>query len=377
MNILQVTPYYAPAYPFGGVVRSVEGMARALVQYGHSVTVLTTDALSQSARYNGYNDEVIDGVRVVRARNLSVYLRGKLNLSTPLNLRQFASKLAAEADVIHCHEFRTVENLLITPLAQKLSKPLILSPHGTLTASTGRSTLKSVWDRLLSPAVARRFNHIIGLTQAEVDEAKNFWSQFGTSAAFGVIPNGVNLDEYAPNQPKAHSSEITCLFMARLHPRKGAHLLAEAFLRANIPHSRLIIAGADEGGLHLIPRDPRITLAGFLDGTARLRAFHEADLFALPAVGEGLPMGVLEAMASGLPVLISPGCNLPEAAEYKAGVIVEPEIGMLTDALRDLLTNRDMRQLMGAAAQKLVRERFTWESIAVRLEQIYQSMIEP
>ena len=371
MNILHVTPYYAPAYPFGGVVRSVEGMARALVRRGHQVTVLTTDALSQEGRYNSYNDELLDGVRVVRARNASVYLRGKLNLSTPLNMRRLARELVSAADLIHCHEFRTVENLLVTPLAA--DKPLILSPHGTLTASTGRSALKSAWDALLSPAVARRFDHVIGLTQAEVDEAQIFWKHFGTQAGFSVIPNGVNPDEYPPAE--RHHDEITCLFMARLHPRKGAHILAEAFLQANIPNTRLVIAGADEGGLHLIPRDARITLAGFLDGAARMQAFYDADVFALPAVGEGLPMVVLEALATGLPAIVSPGCNLLEVGQYGAGVVVEAEVEALAGALRDLLTDAAKRQIMGLAAQKLVRERFTWDAIVVRLEQVYQSLI--
>lgn len=372
MNILHVTPYYAPAYAFGGVVRSVEGMAQALARRGHTVTILTTDAQSQTERYNGYNDQLIEGVRVIRAKNASIYLRGKLNLSTPINMWPLARKLIDSADVIHCHEFRTVENLLVTPIAARRGKPLVLSPHGTLTATTGRSALKSAWDSLLSPAVARRFDHVVGLTQVEVDEAQAFWAQFSADAKFSVVPNGVNPDEYPEKSP---TSATTCLFMARLHPRKGAHLLAEAFLQANVPNTRLVIAGADEGGQHLIPRDPHITLAGFLDGEARMQAFHEADMFALPAVGEGLPMTVLEAMACGVPVIISPGCNLPEVAQHGAGLIVEPEVDALAAALRDLMTNATKRRAMGEAARRLVEEHFTWDSLAVRLEQVYQSLL--
>lgn len=64
MHILHLSPYYKPAYAFGGVVRAVEGMAGALVKRGHQVTVLTTDALDQTARYGGAADEMADGVRV-------------------------------------------------------------------------------------------------------------------------------------------------------------------------------------------------------------------------------------------------------------------------------------------------------------------------
>lgn len=382
MNILHVTPYYAPAYAFGGVVRSVEGMARALARRGHRVTILTTDALNQTEHLGAPPREMLDSVQVIRARNFSPFLRGRFNLSTPFALRHLARDLMPDAAVIHVHEFRTVENLLVTPAAGSLGKPLILSPHGTLTPTTGRSALKSAWDALLSPAVARRFGHVIGLTQAEADEARALWARFGASAQFTVIPNGVNPDEYT-NLPPGESfrakfglgDSAMCLFMARLHPRKGAHLLAEAFLRANIPDARLVIAGPDEGGLRLIPHDARITLTGYLSGQDRLAAFAAADLFALPAVGEGLPMGVLEAMAAGLPVLISPGCNLPEVEQYSAGLIVEPRLEPMANALAGLLADADRRRVMGAAARRLVSERFTWESIAVRLEQVYQSML--
>ena len=63
MRILHLTPYYAPAYAFGGVVRSVEGMARALARRGHTVTVLTTDTLDQQTRYVGDLETIQDGSR--------------------------------------------------------------------------------------------------------------------------------------------------------------------------------------------------------------------------------------------------------------------------------------------------------------------------
>ncbi len=162
MNILHLTPYYAPAYAFGGVTRAVEGMARALADRGHTVTVLTTDALSPTERCSGSPDELRDGVRVVRARNL--WPRGRLNLSSPLTMERLATDLLAEAEVLHLHEFRTVENLLVTPMAARRGLPMVLSPHGTLTLTTGRGGLKAAWDRLLSPLVARRIAAVIGLT---------------------------------------------------------------------------------------------------------------------------------------------------------------------------------------------------------------------
>jgi glycosyltransferase involved in cell wall biosynthesis len=388
MHSLHVTPYYTPAYAFGGVTRSVEGMTRALVRRGQRVSVLTTDALDQRSRCTGPTEEVVDGVHIYRASNISVWLRGRLNLSTPNTMQPLARQLLPDVDIVHCHEFRTVENLLVTPLAARLSKPLVLSPHGTLALTTGRGRLKVWWDRLLSPALAQRFDQVIGLTAAEMAEAQALWPAFGRRripAAFSVIPNGVDPAAYADlpgrtafrKQYELGEGPI-CLFMARLHPRKGVAVLVEAFKHTAVPGARLVIAGPDEGLLTTLrPQlDERFILTGYLDGSARLAAFAAADLFALPATGEGLPMVVLEALAAGLPVILSPGCNLPEVAAQGAGLEVEPAVEPLAAALRQLLTDPDQRERMRAAALRLVHEHFTWDAIAAQLEAVYAELIQ-
>jgi glycosyltransferase involved in cell wall biosynthesis len=383
MNILHVTPYYAPAYAFGGVVRSVEGMARALARRGHHVTILTTDALDQQSRIPISPDENRDDVQVVRVANLSPRLRGSLNLSTPVGMKKIAETLIPGIDVVHCHEFRTVENLLVTPVAAGLNKPLLLSPHGTLALDTGRSHLKTAWDRLLSSAVALRFDGIIGLSQQEVDDAQALWPRFGRRripAEFCVIPNGVDPGDFehltgqtAFRERYQLGDALMCLYMGRLHPRKGVDVLVRAFKQANAPGARLVIAGPDEGLLATLQPmlDECISLTGYLDGQDRLAAFAAADMLALPAAGEGLPMVVLEAMAAGLPVIISPGCHLPEVAAHNAGLEVEPSVEPLAAALHDLLTDADKRMAMGQAARRLVQTRFTWDRVAEQLEAVY------
>src|SRR4051812_11827843 len=164
---------------------------------------------------------------------------------------KIAADLLKNADILHVHEFRTAENLLVTPIAAKLDVPMVLSPHGTLTLSTGRGALKSAWDRLLSPAVARRFAGVIGLTAQEADEARAAWKSFGLDPAqtrFEVVPNGVNADEFADLRGKEAfraryglGNSPVCLFMGRLHARKGVEVLVRAFREANVPDAKLVI----------------------------------------------------------------------------------------------------------------------------------------
>jgi glycosyltransferase involved in cell wall biosynthesis len=381
MHILHVTPYYAPAYAFGGVVRAVEGLAQAMRARGHRITVLTTDAYNQSQAYSGALESDENGVRVLRARNLIYPLRGRLNLSTPLMMRRLAAQVLKDVDVVHLHELRSVESLIVAPLAAQRGIPIVLSPHGTLTHTTGRSGLKRLWDRWLSPRVMRHVHAVVGLTVDESAEAAAMWRAVGLSPLVETIPNGIHADEFAQLENGAAfraryglGKSVVCLFMGRLHARKGVDVLARAFTAANVPNARLVFAGPDEGMLAMLQSlaaaDPRIILTGFLDGADRLAALAAADVFALPATGEGLSMAALEAMAAGLPLLLSPGCHLPEAGSAGAALIVEPQVAPLTAALQRLLTDVNARSEMGAAAQRLVRDTFAWDTIAARWERV-------
>lgn len=386
MRVLHVTPYYPPAYAFGGVPRAVEGLTRALVARGSSVTVLTTDAGTQTRRADAPLTETLHGVQVIRIPNRSVWARGRFNLSTPFDMGQAAESLLPQIDIIHCHEFRSVENLLVTPRAARRSIPLVLSPHGTLTLTTGRGAVKAAWDRLLSPAVAKRFAAVVGLTAVETGEARAAWSRLDIASEprFATIPNGIDPADFAAlpdgtpfRRRYGLEGASVVLFLGRLHPRKGVEVLARAFLAANIPGAKLVIAGPDEGALaalHPLLND-RIVVTGYLDGSERLEALAAADLFALPAIGEGLSMAALEALAVGLPVILSPGCNLPEVVDHDAGLVVEPQVEPLAAALWLLLTDPHRRMSMGANAQALVRSRFTWDSVAAQLEALYEQLL--
>ncbi len=389
MHILHVTPYYAPAYAFGGVVRAVEGMAQASVARGHTVTVLTTDALNfAGGRITTPHTEALEGVRVVRVKNVLPVLRQRANLSTAW-LRGVARDLLKQCDVVHVHEFRTAENIQFLPMAHAFKKPICLSPHGTLAQHTGRSTLKSGWDALISPSLTPYISDIVCLTENEKVEAQALWQRITPLLAkqisrWHVIPNGVNARQFAQlplatpfRERWGLGDDPVILYMGRLHPRKGADKLAQAFINANLPHAKLVIAGGDEGLLDRLKsyQHENIVITGFLDGEARLEALSSASLFVLPAVGEGLSMAVLEAMACAVPVLLSPDCGFTDTEAQGAGRIVPPTIEALTSALTELLTYPQELKRMGENAQRWTKEAFSWEYIAEQLEMVYSGAI--
>jgi len=349
--------------------------------------VLTTDAGSRDGRVDAPVEEMRDGVRVIRLRNRVQWLRSRANLSTPAGMADMARSLLPGMDLVHLHEFRTVEALRVAPEAARAGVPVILSPHGTLTLETGRSFLKSGWDKLLSPRVASQIAAVVALTSAEAEDVRQLWARLGCPPPpLHIVPNGVNLADVTPSaaaradfrRQYGLGDAPVCLFLGRLHARKGVDVLAEAFVAANLPDTRLVIAGPDEGMQRALEAmsDPRIVLTGYLGPEQRLAALAAADVFALPATGEGLSMAALEALAAGLPVILSPGCNLPEVEPAGAGLEVEPAAELLVAALRLLLSDHELRLRMGAAARTLVESRFTWGRVAEQMEAVYATLPE-
>ncbi len=387
LSIVHVTPYYAPAWAYGGVVRAVYGLAKAQAFAGHRVTVLTTDTLAPGQR-SSVQRETVDDVAVIRCHNRIEPLR-RVNLSSPIGLRRTLAELFASPDppdVIHCHELRTVENLLTTPIASAHGTHLVVSPHGTLPANTGRSGVKRAWDILFGRALARRFSGVIALTDSEADVARGWWQSLnGPMPSLVVIPNGVDAPNNAEPCPERRSDGPVVLFVGRLHERKGIQFLIPAFAQATraegLSDARLLIVGPDEGILANAQRlaaelgiADRAKFTGLLTGTARDEALANADLFVLPAVGEGLSIAALEAMAAGLPVILTPGCNLPEAEARGAGVIVPREIPALAEAIRALLLNPARRAAMGEAGQRWMRESFAWPTVAELVVEFYRQI---
>jgi glycosyltransferase involved in cell wall biosynthesis len=393
--VLHVTPYYAPAWAYGGVPRAAAHLARTQVRRGDRVLVLTTDTLDPSRR-TPIRRERLHGVEVTRIANASNAVRGRLNLSTPLGFPAATRRLLRDEAVglVHCHELRTVETLCAAVLARRVGVPVVLSPHGTLPYETGRGLAKRAWDRLLGPRLLSRIDQVVALTGAEAADVRALWARLGARLSpdqVAVAPNGIDPDELAtlPSRDVARSrwsldAAPVVLFLGRLAERKGVFLLLEAFARVSrcVPDARLLLAGPEDGmGRRVAARIRELDLgrhvvgAGLVGGPDRLAALAAADLFVLPATGEGLPIAALEAMAASLPVVLTPGCHLAEAEQAGAGVVVPAAVDPLADTVVRLLTDPERRATMGRRARELVHDRYTWSHVVTQMDAIYASVI--
>ena len=241
---------------------------------------------------------------------------------------------------------------------------------------------------MLSAGVALRIDHVIALVEPELEDVQTLWQTFGRRqipTQFSIIPNGIHLDDFLNLPPADDFREKyglddapTVLYMGRLQQRKGVDILVKAFQLADVQDSRLLIVGPDEGMLDtvraLADGDERIVITGYLGGDERLKALSASDVFALPAIGEGLSMAVLEAMGAGLPVILSHGCNMTDVEPNGAGFVMDVSTDAIADKLRLLLTDAGLRQQMGHASRQLITQKYTWEKVALKLDSVYQQV---
>ena len=130
LSVLHVTPYLEPAWAYGSVAYEVAALARAQVALGYRVSVITTDALAPHERLPS-GEVHVDGIRVVRVRNVSGATQTWLRLSTPLGIARSARALFAEQQIaiVHLHELRTVENTCCRRCASRSSACRVAARH--------------------------------------------------------------------------------------------------------------------------------------------------------------------------------------------------------------------------------------------------------
>lgn len=295
-----------------------------------------------------------------------------------------------EASFVHIHG--VWEPILKTAarIAQAHAVPYCVQPHGMLDVwSMAQKRLKKRLALLLGyRKMLNAASFILGLNVDEV----TLLEPLRLKPRSVVIPNGIFLEEFsklpekgffAQYKPQLRGKRIV-LFLSRLHTKKGLDILARAFslLVQSHPDVDLVVAGPDGGAraglLSLIQQlkiTERVHLVGPLYGDDKLRALVDASCFCLPSRQEGFSVAITEAMACGLPVVISDACHFPEVESARAGLVVSLDPAQVSYGLAAILDNPTMALNMGRNGQYLVRDRYTWPRIAERAIQGYTSSI--
>ncbi len=386
VKILHVTPYYYPALRYGGPVRSVHGLCRSLVRLGHEIEVFTTD-LDGPDRIEHPPGEAVE-VEEVAVRYFSVRYCRRLFFA-PEMARELARR-AGEFDLVHIHTFFTWPTSAAAAAAVRNNIPYILSPRGMLVKDLVRRKsrlVKSVWIHLFGRRAVEGAARIHVTTDIEGEEIRRF--NFNLPEVF-VLPVGVDPADFSSGTGGPVSPEIEALarkkplilFLSRVHWKKGLDRLIPALRYLEGAH--LAVAGNDDGDYgkkldRLASRAgvlERITFTGPVYGEEKRRILSAADIFVLPSYSENFGIAVLEAMAAGLPVVVTPEVGLsPQVESAGAGVVLDGAPEILGPGIRELLNQPDRLKELGERGRELAARRFAWGGIARSMAEIYRQVI--
>jgi len=297
-----------------------------------------------------------------------------------------------EFDLVHVHSLYLFTTLAACYYAERHGVPYMVRPHGTLDPYLRKrhASRKAFFDLLLQRRQLDRAAAIHFTSQEELELVR----PLGIRAPGVVVPLGVNLDEYErlPERGSfraAHpelGDKRLVVFLGRVTPKKGLDLLVSAFalVAQAMSDAHLVIAGPDDGGyrktvarwLMEMKLADRSTMTGLLLGDDKLALLADADAWVLPSYTENFAVAAVEAMACGLPVVISDQINIHrEVASAGAGLVVRCEASEVADAICRILNDADLRRRLGTAGVRLVRREFTWDSAAARLLDVYRALL--
>ncbi len=379
MRILHVIGDLAPFS--GGPAKAGFEMARAVARLGHEVAIYTTDfgqppeALREQQR---------DGVRL-RFFPLAAPRIWLASWAMRAALRRDLSGF----DLLHIHSLYLFHDWAAGSLALRLGKPYIVRPHGTLDPYIfqRRRLKKALFDlwfqnRILARACAIHYT---------AEEEMRLASPFVHGAPGVVIPNGLDPADYARlparGSFRARHPEIgdrrILLFLGRINFKKGLDIVAASVGRLAREDIHLVIAGPDGGYLAEAERfvaeagiEARTSFVGMLQGEAKLAAFVDASLFLLPSYSENFGISVIEAMACGLPVVISDKVNIwREVVADGAGLAAPCEAAQFATRIAALIDDPARLARMGEAGRASVARRYDWASIGKRLEAAYAEIV--
>jgi glycosyltransferase involved in cell wall biosynthesis len=301
-------------------------------------------------------------------------------------------------DVLHIHAVFNYSTHAAARAAMRQGVPYIVRPLGTLNESYAlqqRARKKQYYLRWIARAELDGARALHCTSEAEAEDLR----RLGLRPPKVVIPHGLRVEEFdavfaeRSQRTAAAVSESVggaagktipqILFYGRIHHKKGFDLLLPALANLASRHEfRMVVAGpGDESYIATLKAEAqrrgiasRVVWAGMFSGAERLQPFFDSDIFVLPSYNENFGIAVAEAMACGMPVIVSDQVDLCIAVhDAQAGLVVTCDTGELGTAIAKLLDDPALRVWLGANGRRLVIQQFRWDHVAARLHRLYES----
>jgi glycosyltransferase involved in cell wall biosynthesis len=377
LRVLFVSHYALPH--LGGMEVAIDAMATELTRRGHAVTYIASDAV----RSDEPREIASKSYRVVRVRSSNV-LENRTGAPWPVfgpSLVRALRREIAGADVVHAHGFLYMSSVAAMlspgPAARVLTEHVGHVPYESRALDRAEAAAIATVGRI----AARRADALVYFN----DDVGAQLARLAPAVRRVRIDNGVDLDRFRPPEPGERErlreelgwdERPRALFVGRLVAKKGVDVAVEAaaagegaFELAMAGPGRLS-GGASGGGA----APPHVSVLGALPRERMAELYRAADVFVLPSRGEGFPLTVQEAMASGLPVVLA---DDPSYATHLDGAgsaarLVPRDPAAIAAAVRAVLADPDAR----AAARAHAERAFSWTEAADAHERLYAELTE-
>ena len=307
MKILQMFPFFSLSY-YGGIFTVGYSLSKALAARGHDVVVYTTDLK--------FSHQLIDSTDI-KVHPFPARLKLAGFLITPAMQREMRRNLR-EFDIIHCHNFRGFQEILLDYYARRYGIPYLIDAHGS-TLRTGKRFLKWLFDIFFGYRILRNAARVIAETEVGVKE----YEEMGTSRdKIVLIYPPFPVEEYSQLPPpgyfrekfKIHETHII-LFLGRINWIKGLDFIVKSF---RILHNQredviLVIVGNDdgykstlEGLINKLDLQDKVLFTGFLAGEKKKEALVDTSIMVQTSIYEqGLSLACVEAILCNTPIIVS------------------------------------------------------------------------
>ncbi len=384
MRILFVLPAFEPAWALGGVVRCMSNLCRGLATEGHSVSVYTTNADGTAQGLGISPDTPVDlgGVTVY-------YFPSTLGPRSVWDSRALINKLrwsVEQYDIVYVSAVWQWLGYETTKICQRSEVPCVFGIHGSLDSRMlcrHRRRKRLYWHFVLQRTL-RRANAIHFTTEYER------LASIETGVESFIVPNGLDITEFSKVNSSAAvkrrygipSHAALVLSVGRMDPVKRLDLLISA-----LPRDReiyLAIVGPDGSSFARrykklavkLGVSNRVIWTGYKRGKDLVEIYNAADAFVLLSENENFSMSAVEAMACGVPILVSPYVGAwHEVKDNGVGMAVEMTSQAVSQALRSIVQKPLMWRTWGQNAGRIVQERFAIDKVSTLMGQAFRDLL--
>lgn len=394
LNIVHVVNSLDPRS--GGPIYALRALIRHQLERGHCVTVIATD---MQAGVGGLSRQAfrrqieLDPLwKAVHFHLLRSWGRGRPwnHLGLALNAGSVVADVldhcSNAATVVHIHGVFSYLSSLASRACYQRKVPYVLEPYGAYDEACFRSNLWPL--KLLYHYLFTRWElrHASVVRVASEFEAKPLRRIVGNERGRIVsIPYGVDLPALDNGcGPAARSSDPTVGFLSRLAKKKRPEWVIQACakLRSEFPNLRVWIAGSDDGHrrkvekvIHSLGAQKWVKLDGFLHGEAKEAFFQAITVLVLPSKDESLGAVVLEALAHGVPAVVTPGVAAHEYVDSSScGFTVPDAVEEVAQGIRRILLANKCE--LGRRGREYVEKNLIWPIINEKVERLYMTLIQ-